>query len=85
MVIDNGTVATGFKRAGNTIDEKNRVGRWFRKLKDRTKRLCSNINSKSITATAALLKHNLTIQNPRGSRGSWCALLQYPHPLDFQS
>ncbi|MEM2237944.1 MAG: hypothetical protein QXR26_08480, partial [Candidatus Caldarchaeum sp.] len=47
--------------------DRNRVERWFRKLKDRTKRFYNNINSKTVKrleeiAAAIALTHNTLIK-----------------------
>jgi len=51
--------------------ERNRVERWFRTLKDRTKRFYNNINSKTVErieerAAAIALIHNLNLNISRG-------------------
>jgi len=47
---------------------RNRIERWFRKLKERTKRFNNNINTKTVKyvekiAKAITLLHNITTQN----------------------
>jgi len=47
---------------------RNRIERWFRKLKERTKRFHNNINTKTVkyveeTAKAIALLHNITTKN----------------------
>jgi len=51
-----------------TFGERNRIERWFRKLKERTKRFHNNINTKTVKyveemAKAIALLHNITTQN----------------------
>jgi len=55
-------VSVGIKKT------RNRIERWFRKLKERTKRFYNNINTKSVKkveeiAKAIALLHNITTQN----------------------
>jgi len=52
----------------NIKKTRNRIERWFRKLKERTKRFYNNINTKSVKyveeiAKAIALLHNTLIQN----------------------
>jgi transposase-like protein len=47
-----------------TFDERNKIERLFRELKNRTKRFCNNVNSKTLKsieeiATAVAIVHNL--------------------------
>jgi transposase-like protein len=47
-----------------TFDERNKIERWFRELKNRTKRFYNNVNSKTLKsieeiATAVAIVHNL--------------------------
>ena len=51
-----------------TFGERNRIERWFRKLKERTKRLYNKINTQLVKnieemAKAIELLHNITTQN----------------------
>ena len=51
-----------------TYGERNRMERWFRKLKERTKRFYNNLNTKTVKsieeiARAIALTHNTTTQN----------------------
>ncbi|MEM2683853.1 MAG: DDE-type integrase/transposase/recombinase [Nitrososphaerota archaeon] len=54
----------GIEYIHETFGDRNRVERWFRKLKDRTKRFYNNINSKSVEeiAAAIALTHNTLIK-----------------------
>jgi len=73
IVVDRGPwYPWALKRLGleyfhETFGERNRIERWFRKLKERTKRF-NNINTKTVkyveeTAKAIALLHNITTQN----------------------
>ena len=47
-----------------TFGNRNKIERWFRELKERTKRFYNNLNSKRLksieeTATAVAIAHNL--------------------------
>jgi transposase-like protein len=47
-----------------TFGERNKIERWFRELKERTKRFYNNVNSKTLKsieeiATAVAIVHNL--------------------------
>jgi len=47
-----------------TFGERNKIERWFRELKNRTKRFYNNVNSKTLKsieeiATAVAIVHNL--------------------------
>jgi len=51
-----------------TFGERNRIERWFRKLKERTKRFHNNINTNSVKYVEEIAKataqlHNITTQN----------------------
>jgi len=74
IVVDRGPwYPWALKRLGleyfhETFGERNRIERWFRKLKERTKRFYNNINTKSVKyveeiAKAIALLHNITTQN----------------------
>jgi len=57
----------GIEYIHETFGERNRIERWFRELKDRTKRFYNNINSKTVKsieeiATAIALIHNIIIE-----------------------
>ncbi|MEM0440353.1 MAG: DDE-type integrase/transposase/recombinase [Candidatus Caldarchaeum sp.] len=57
----------GIEYIHETFGDRNRVERWFRKLKDRTKRFYNNINSKTVKsveeiAAAIALIHNTLIK-----------------------
>ena len=57
----------GIEYIHETFGDRNRVERWFRKLKDRTKRFYNNINSKTVKsveeiAAAIALTHNTLIK-----------------------
>ncbi|MEM2216338.1 MAG: DDE-type integrase/transposase/recombinase, partial [Nitrososphaerota archaeon] len=57
----------GIEYIHETFGERNRIERWFRELKDRTKRFYNNINSKTIKrleeiAAAIALIHNIIIE-----------------------
>jgi len=73
IVVDRGPwYPYALKRLGlgyfhETFGERNRIERWFKKLKERTKRFYNNINTKSIknveeTAKAITLLHNIITQ-----------------------
>ncbi|MEM4374462.1 MAG: hypothetical protein QXI97_05635, partial [Nitrososphaerota archaeon] len=54
----------GIEYIHETSGERNRIERWFRKLKDRTRRFYNNINSKKVKsieeiASAIAIIHNL--------------------------
>ena len=54
-----------------TFGNRNRIERWFRELKDRTKRLYNNMNAKTIKSieelvSAIALIHNSLLQSTRG-------------------
>lgn len=56
-----------------TFGNRNRIERWFRELKNRTKRFYNNVNAKTVKsieeiATAIALIHNLKL-NPWEGRG----------------
>jgi len=58
----------GIEYFHETFGERNRIERWFRKLKERTKRFYNNINTKTVKyveemAKAIALLHNITTQN----------------------
>ncbi|MEM4282816.1 MAG: DDE-type integrase/transposase/recombinase, partial [Candidatus Woesearchaeota archaeon] len=57
----------GIEYLHQTFGNRNKVERWFRELKDRTKRFYNNINSKTVKrleeiATAIALTHNTLIK-----------------------
>ncbi len=64
-------VSLGISYFHQTFGERNRVERWFRTLKERTKRFYNNVNPKTVgsieeTAAAKALIHNLNLNPSRG-------------------
>ncbi|MEM2041538.1 MAG: DDE-type integrase/transposase/recombinase, partial [Nitrososphaerota archaeon] len=60
----------GIEYLHETFGNRNKVERWFRELKDRTKRFYNNINSKTVKsieeiATAIALIHNILLNTQR--------------------
>jgi len=58
----------GMEYFHETFGERNRIERWFRKLKERTKRFHNNINTKTVKKVeeikkATALLNNITTQN----------------------
>jgi len=58
----------GIEYFHETFGERNRIERWFRKLKERTKRFYNNINTKTVKnieeiAKSIALLHNTLTQN----------------------
>jgi len=58
----------GLEYFHETFGERNRIERWFRELKERTKRLHNNVNAKTIKsieeiASAVALTHNILTQS----------------------
>ncbi|MEM3081133.1 MAG: DDE-type integrase/transposase/recombinase [Nitrososphaerota archaeon] len=57
----------GIEYFHETFGERNRIERWFRKLKDRTRRFHNNINSKIVKNIEGIATiHNLLIQTKTG-------------------
>ena len=53
----------GLEHVHETFGKRNRIERWFRELKDRTKRFYNNVNAKTIKSIEELVRAIALIHN----------------------